>query len=292
MTEAGQRATTVSESRHAKEKTVREFATLMEEYPIIGVVNMTNLPTKQLQNMRSQLRKTVVLRMAKRRLLKKAVELAKAKKPGVEKIVEYMEGMPALLFTRDNPFALYKLLAKNKSTAPAKAGQVAPKDIEVKAGATNFAPGPIIGELGSVGLKAGIEGGKVAIKTDAVVAKKGDIMSEKLASILARLGIEPMEIGLDLTAVFEKGSIFTKSVLAIDEEEYKKNIGQAGRWAMNLAIEAAYPTKETTTLLIQKAFRDAKGVGVSQSILAKELVSDILARAQMQMLSVKQAAGC
>lgn len=281
----------ISENRVTKEKTVQEFAKLMEEYPIIGVVNMTNLPTKQLQNMRAQLRKTVVLRMAKRRLLKKAVERAKAKKPGIEKIVEYMEGMPALLFTKDNPFALCKLLAKNKSTAPAKAGQIAPKEIEVKAGATNFAPGPIIGELGAVGLKAGIEGGKVAIKADAVVAEKGDIITEKLASILTRLGIEPMEIGLDLIAVFEKGSIFTKEVLAIDEEEYKKNIGQAGRWALNLAIEAAYPTKDTTTLLIQKAFRDAKGIGVSQGILTKDLVGDILARAQMQMLSVKSAAG-
>ncbi|MBI2112759.1 50S ribosomal protein L10, partial [Candidatus Woesearchaeota archaeon] len=37
------------------------------------------------------------------------------------------------------------MLEKNKSNAPAKPGQVAPKDITVKAGATSFAPGPIIG---------------------------------------------------------------------------------------------------------------------------------------------------
>ena len=282
----------VSQNKHAKEKTVQEFSTLLQEYPIVGVVNMNNLPTKQLQNMRSQLRKTVVLRMTKRRLLKKAIDAAKAKKPGIEKLIPYMEGMPAMLFTKDNPFALQKKLAKNKSKAPAKAGQIAPNDIEVKAGPTTFAPGPIIGELGAVGIKAGIEGGKVTIKADSVVAKKGDVISDKLAGILARLGVEPMEIGLDLTAVYEHGTIFTKDILAIDETVYLNNIRQAARWAVNLAIETAYPTKDTTHLLVQKAFRDAKGLGVSQGIMAKELVSDILAKAQREMLSVKEASGC
>ncbi len=282
----------LSSNQKEKHATVAEFSKLLEEYPIVGVVNMNNLPTKQLQNMRAQLRKTVVLRMTKRRLMKKAIEHAKTKKAGIEKLISHMEGMPAMIFTKDNPFALCKKLAKNKSTAPAKAGQIAPRDIEVKAGPTSFAPGPIIGELGSVGLKAGIENAKVVIKTDAVVAKKGDVISDKLAGILMRLGVEPMEIGLDLTAVYENGSIFTKQVLAIDEDEYKNNIGKAGRWALNLAVEMAYPTKDTTPLLVQKAFRDAKGLGVTRGIMAKELVSDILAKAHREMLGVKEATGC
>jgi large subunit ribosomal protein L10 len=253
---------------------------------------MNNLPTKQLQNMRAQLRQTVVLRMTKRRLLKKAIEQVKAKKKGIEQLEQYMEGMPAMLFTKDNPFALYKKLAKNKSKAPAKAGQVAPNDIEVKAGPTSFAPGPIIGELGQFGLKAGIEGGKVVIKADTIVAHKGDVINEKLASILTRLGIEPMEIGLDLTAVFENGSIFTKQVLAVDDTVYKNNIATAGRWAFNLAMDIAYPTQTTMPLLVQKAFRDAKGLGVSREIMAKELVADIMAKAHREMLGVKAASGC
>ena len=64
----------ISAGKHEKQGTVQEFVSLMEEYPIVGVVNMNNLPTKQLQNMRAQLRSTVVLRMTKRRLLKKAID--------------------------------------------------------------------------------------------------------------------------------------------------------------------------------------------------------------------------
>ena len=46
----------------------------------------------------------------------------------------------------------------------------------IPAGPTPFAPGPIIGELGMLKIKAGIEAGKVVIKEDAHVAKKGDVI--------------------------------------------------------------------------------------------------------------------
>ena len=86
----------------------------------------------------------------------------------------------------------------------------------------NFSPGriptSIIGELGAIGIKAGIEGGKVAIKEDAVVVKDGEVINANVAAILTRLGIEPMEIGLDLVAAYEKGSIFDKKILGVDEQ--------------------------------------------------------------------------
>ncbi len=281
----------ISENKKAKERTVNEFVQLLAEYPIIGVVNMINLPTKQLQNMRAQLRNIVVLRMSKRRLMKKAIEKVKDKKPGLEQLEQHMGGMSAMIFTKDNPFALYNKLKKNKSGAPAKAGQVAPKDIEVKAGLTSFAPGPIIGELGSVGVKAGIEAGKVLIKANSIVVKEGQVISDKLASILQRLGIEPMEIGLDLRAVYENGSIYTGKVLAIDEVEYRNNITQASVWAINLAVEAVYPTTATTVLLVQKAFKDAKGVAVEQAIMCNDLAAEILGKAHRHMCIIKGVVG-
>jgi large subunit ribosomal protein L10 len=271
----------------AKKNIVKEIVRLAKEYPIIGAVNMENLPTKQLQNMRAQLRATVVLKMTKRRLMKLALEQAAKEKPGIEKLIPHLKGMPALLFTKENPFSLYKTLQKNKSSAPIKAGQKAPNTIVVPAGPTGFAPGPIIGQLGQAGIAAGIENGKVAIKKDSTVAKEGDTISTDLAGILARLGIEPMEIGLDLTATFEDGNIFTKDTLAIDETEYLNNITNAHRWAFNLAIEAGIFTKETTTLLVTKAFADAKALAIAQDIYADAVMPLLLAKANSQMLSLK-----
>ncbi len=268
-----------------KKKVVEELAKLIGEYPIIGAVNMENLPTRQLQNMRAQLRGHVVLKVAKRRLIKLAIE--QSKKKGLEKLEEHLIGMPALLFTNENPFGLFKKVKANKSTAPAKPGQTAPKDIVVPAGPTPFAPGPIIGELGSYKIKTAIENGKIVIKEDAVVAKKGDTISQGLASILSRLGIEPMEIGLDITAVYENGVIFTKEVLDIDEEEYINNIGAAATESLKLALSIAYTTKETTEILLKEAQRDAVALAIGISEPAKEIIDMLLLKANAQAVALK-----
>ncbi|MBN2880700.1 50S ribosomal protein L10 [Candidatus Woesearchaeota archaeon] len=269
-----------------KKDTVKSFSDLLAQYPIIGIVNMENLPTSQLQNMREQLRDTVYMKMIKKRLIKIAFEDAKKNVKGIEKLEPYLRGMPAILFTKENPFKLYKTLNKNKSNAPAKTGQTAPKDVIVPAGPTPFAPGPIIGELGSCGIKAGIDGGKVAVKEDKVVVKEGEVFSEKMASILTRLGIMPMEIGLDLVAVLEDGEIFTRKILAIDEDEYKNNITTLAREAFNLAMFAGILTTETTEPLVQKSFRDAKALALEIGFLTKETAGDLLAKSYRQMLSV------
>lgn len=272
-----------------KKKLVSGLVKDIKSYPIVGVVNMANLPAQQLQKMRSTLgSRGVKISMARKTLVQLA--LSESKREGIEDLNKKVKGMPALIFAKDNPFALYGTLQKSKSEAPAKAGQVAPKDIVVKAGPTNFAPGPIISELASVGIKTKVEGGKLAIMSDTTVAKEGTVITPKLAETLKRLDIKPMEIGLDLVAVWENGMVFDAKYLHIDEAEFARNVAQAASWAINLAIEAAFPTSETTELLLQKAFRDAKAVGVESAFLTEETRNEILARSERQAQMVKKEA--
>jgi large subunit ribosomal protein L10 len=269
----------------SKKKTVSEFAKLIDSYPVIGIVNMTNLASKQVQGMRTKLRaKSTVLKMTKRRLMK--IAFKEAKKDNVTELEKHLTGMPAMVFTKENPFKLYSELQKTKTKAPAKAGQKAPRDIEVKAGPTPFAPGPVIGQLGKFGMKTGIEGGKIVIKQDSIVAHKGDTINAELAGILVRLGIEPMEIGLDLVAVYEKGVIYTSDVLYVDEKAYADKICTAYTESLNLAVYAAYPSPDTIKTIIGKAFKDAKALSISESILTKETTPDIIQKAYRQMLSL------
>lgn len=269
-----------------KKEIVSNLVNLITQYPIIGVVNMENLPAPQLQQMRAQLRGSFYITMTKRRLMKLAIDEVKSKKKNIEQVEAHLGGMPALIFTKENPFRLSKTLNKSKSPAPAKAGQTAPRDIMVNKGATSFAPGPIIGELAMAGIKAGVEGGKVAIKEDTVVVKSGEKIKPKVAEILTRLGIQPMEVGLDLVAVYENGLIYTRDVLSIDESEYKNRLSNASRWAFNLANYVAYPTKETINILLGKAFNDAKSLGVSQNIFEKGIMDVLLGKAEAQMKSL------
>jgi large subunit ribosomal protein L10 len=273
-----------------KKDVVEKLVKLITESKIIGSVNLEDLPASALQKMRSKLRGKAEIFMTKRRLMKVAFEQAEGKKKGVVALLEHLKGMPALLFTQENPFAIYKIIKQSKSPAAAKAGQTAPKDIEVKAGPTPFLPGPIIGELGSLGIKSGVENGKVAIKEDKIVVKEGEVINANAAGILSRLGIEPMELGLDITAVFEDGVIYGRKVLDIDQESFMSDFTKAAGCARNLAMEIAYPAKEIVTELIAKAHLESKALGKEAAILVSGVINDLLAKAQAQAGGLKQTA--
>ncbi len=271
-----------------KKTQAKRIIDLAKAYPIIGVADMENLPAPQLQRMRAQLRSQAEIFMTKKRIMLKAIDAIKDK-PGFEKIKDHMRGMPALIFTKENPFSLFRALKKSKSKAPARAGQLAPRDIIIPAGPTPFTPGPIIGELGALGIKAGVEGGKIAVKVDSMVCAEGKPISEKLAGLLIKLGIEPMEIGLNVIAVYEKGTIYTKNVLDIDEDKFMQDLLLTASQAYGLAMEIGYTTKETIELLLQKANREAKALAIEGNFMAEEVKAEMLAKAESQAAALKEA---
>jgi large subunit ribosomal protein L10 len=267
-----------------KKQTVQQLVKLIEEYPIIAVVNMESLPARNLATMRTKMRDKVVISMTKKRIIKKAIE--GSKKDGIQELNKHLKGMPALMFTRDNPFALFKTLKKNQSKAPIKGGQIAPIDLMVPAGPTSFPPGPIIGELGQLGIKAGIDQGKVVIKQDAVLAKEGAVVSDKAAAFLTRMGIEPMRIGLNLVAAYEHGKILDGKVLDIDEEKFMADLQACALAAKSLAFNTAMPMKENIEALIQKGHYDAAGLALEANLITDDNAREVLAKAYWQAVGV------
>ncbi len=273
-----------SKAAPEKKEVVKKILQFGKQYPIIGLLNMENMPASSLLVMKKQLRGKVELVMTRKTLI--LLGLKDLKLAGGERLLEQIKGMPALMFTKENPFALYKIIKKSKTPAAAKAGQLAPRDIIIPAGPTPFTPGPIISEFAALGIKAGVEGGKVAVKQDATVVKEGQPINPKLASMLQRLGIEPMEIGLDLICAYEKGIIYPRTVLDIDETKFMQDLIGAASGAFNLAIEATHITKDTIETLLGKAHREAKAVGIEGNIMEPEIAGEILAKAQRQAQSV------
>ncbi|MFH1332042.1 MAG: 50S ribosomal protein L10 [archaeon] len=265
-----------------KKDEVEQIKKLINEYPYFGIVDLENLPALQFQRMRVSLEGKILVKVTKKRLIKLALQAVKDSKPNLDGVDSYLDGMVALIFTKESPFRLYSLLAKSKTKAPAKPGQTAPSNIVVPAGPTSFAPGPVISELASVGIKTSVQDGKLVIKEDVLVAKEGEKIKQKVAEILQRLGIEPMEVGLNLVAVYDNGIIYNKSVLAVDEEAYYRNIAKASAESIALAMEIGYITKETLNLMIGKAEREAKSLAKSANILTTETAAAMMAAAEKQ----------
>jgi len=268
-----------------KKDVVAKIEKFGKEYPIIGILNMEGLPASTLLRVKKQLKGKVELVMTRKTLLQRG--LSNLKLNGGDEVINRLKGMPALMFTRENPFALYRIIKRSKQPAAAKPGQIAPKDLMIQKGPTPFTPGPVISEFAALGVKAGVEGGKVAVKEDKIVVKEGEVIKPNVASMLARLGVEPMEIGLDLACVYEKGTIFDKKILDVDEKQFMANLIGAASSGLNLAVEIGYTNKDTITLLLTKAVRNARGVGIEANILAPEILGDVLAKAERIATQIK-----
>jgi large subunit ribosomal protein L10 len=188
------------------------------------------------------------------------------------------------IFTNDNPFKRTSR-SEGKDEDGSKSGEGA--DIVVGKGPTSFKPGPIVGELQQVGIPAAIEAGKVKIKETKTVVKKGAVISKKVADVLSKLDIRPMDIGLILQVAYYEESIFEPSVLAIDEAVILGKIGQAAMEAFNLSVNAAIPTKETIAPILTKAVREARGLAVEASIYEKDVIDAIIGKAYRETQALK-----
>ena len=266
-----------------KKEKVAELEELTNNNEIIGIVNLADIPARQLQTMRKSLGDKAILKMSRKNFIKIALDNANKDVVG---LADYLEGQPAMVFTEMNPFKLFKILEDSKTEAPAKAGSIAPADIVVPAGDTSFPPGPILGELQQAGIPAKIDKGSIVVTDDAVVVEEGEPVPKNVADILTKLEIYPMEVGMDLLAVCEGNTVYTSEVLAIDEEETKTSLATAYQNAINLSVFAGIFNSESAPLLIQKAARDAMNLAINANILTSETTDKILSKAYSQMLAV------
>lgn len=270
-----------------KKDEIEDIKNLLTSHSSIGIVGVQGIPSNQLQLMRKNLRGLADIKMCRNSLIDRALNESSE---DIRKINKYVEDQTALLFTNENPFKLYKILEKGKTSAAIKAGGISPRDIVVEKGPTSFPPGPIVGELSGAGIPAGIESGKVVIRETKTVARKGDVVDAKLASILARLEIHPVELGLELRAVYEKGMIYESKLLAVDEAAYLSNLTTAVQRAFNLSINSAYPAKPTISALLTKAASQSRNLAINAEIIMPDIIDVLLAKANSQMLSLGQVA--
>lgn len=275
--------------REVSQKKKDMVANLVESFinsPVLAIARVDGIPAPQMQKMRAKLRGKVDLMVGKNRLINMALLEASEKKKELNRLSEVIDGQTAIVTTDINPFRLFKELESTKTSAPAKGGEIAPADIVVRAGDTPFKPGPIVGDLQKAGIPAAIEGGKVVIKKDRVLVQEGEKISKETANALTRLEIFPLTVGLDLRGAHEDGLFYERDSLAIDEEEYQRNLMEAAQESLNLAVFIAYPNSVTIPILLAKASREALNLAINAEFPTKETVEFLLQKANAEMLAL------
>lgn len=270
-----------------KVREIENLRQLIEDYPVVGIVDMSNIPAKTIQRLRSDFRGEALIKMSKKRMMKYALNQAsRGEREKIKDLQEHLKGQPAFIFSKTNSFKLYQMLKENMKPAPAKPNVEAPDNITIPKGSLGVPPGPLLGELQSLGVKTSIDGGKIAVKKDKVVVKKGEVIDKGTADILNKVGLEPLEVGLNLLASFEGGLIYLPEVLDIDREEVLNNLALAHRQAVNLSVNSGFLTRETWPLAIGKAHRDALALALEATIFEPGVMDQLFSRAYSQMLAL------
>lgn len=252
-----------------KKETVKKIKEMAEK-PVVGVIPLKGLPSKQFQEIKKELRGEADIKVARKTLIERGFE--KADRKGIEKLQEYIEGPCGIIASEKNPFKLYKSLEDKKSKAKAKPGKKTEKEIIVPKGPTGLQPGPILSNLQQAGLPAQIKEGDILISKNTTLLEPGQEITTEIASALNTLDIKPLEIGIEPIALLENETIFTPEQLHIDIEEIKQSISNSHQEALNLAVEASYYTKESVEIILSKASQEAINLAIESGTYTKETI--------------------
>ena len=269
-----------------KKGTISKLSDDISKGGTIAVIDVHGIPADAMLGMRSSLRDKMTIRVAKKKLMLRAWNEADLD----TNILEEMFGsavQPALVQTSEyDSFRLFSELKRTEAGRAAKPGDIAPEDIVVEKQDTGMAPGPIVGDLNSIGIPAKIMKGSVHIQKDTVAIKEGEIFDGELGMMLSKLGINPIVTGLKLISTYENGVKFTPDVLNINYDSFRTDLIGAVSATFNLACNVGWFTNLTTPVMLSKASSEALSVAVKAGIITNKTLPLFIGRANATMLGL------
>lgn len=263
-----------------KTQMYKQIQELPRKYKVIALVRMEKVRSSQLLPLRKKFKDEVEIISVKDKVAQKA--LASLNMPALGKMVEKLVGQCVLMFTNMSPHKLNILLGKNKIMLVARGGDKASIDVVIKAGNTGITPGPILTDFKEAGIATKIDQGTVWITKDSTAAKKGDVISAKLATLLSKLDVKPVEAGITLSAALEENIIYNQEELVIDIEKYREAFARAHQEALALSIEVGYVTKENVNSILARAAQHARSLAIESGYLTEETKRQTLQKGHAQ----------
>jgi len=141
-------------------------------------------------------------------------------------------------------------------------------------------------EFKEAGIPTKIDQGTIWIAKDTTPVKKGEAINEKLASILGKLDIKPVEAGISLVTALEDGNVYAEEEMIIDVEKIRNAFAQFHQEAVTLSIEAGYITADNVLQILSKAAQSARSVSVESGFMTDETKEQILQKADSQAKAV------
>ena len=271
-----------------KTQMYQQMLELPKKYSVTALVRMEKVRASQLLPLRKKLLGEVEIISIKDKIARKAFE--KLDIPGAEKMREKLTGQCVFMFTNMSPFKLNVLLGKNKVLLVARGGDTASIDVVVPPKNTGIAPGPMLTEFKENKIPTKIDQGTIWILKETTPVKKGEVIATKLAALLGKLDIKPIEARIVLNSALSESILFSEEELIVDVDAFRDKIAQANQNALALSTEIAYVTEDNIAQILAKASQAGISLSVEAAYVTDETKEQILQKAHSQAKGVASKA--
>lgn len=264
-----------------KQELYQQMLELPKSYNVIALSKVNKVRATQLMKIRKKFHKEIIIKVIKNRVTQRAFEKI-SDVQGIDKLSSQLEGQCALMFTNISPFKLNLIFDQNKVFLPAKGGDITKTEIMIPSGDTGITPGPVLSEFKEANVSTKIDQGTIWVSRDTIVAKPGDVISTKLASLLSKLNVKPIEAGIVVNYAIADKLVFAEDDLRIDINEIKNELGRSYNESISLAVESSYFTRESMGYLLSKASRQAQYLALESNYLSKDTAGQIISTEEMR----------
>lgn len=231
---------------------------LLDEFDRCLIVNITNVGSKQIADMRKDLRGRATFLFGKNTMIRKVIRdyVKLHSQPNLMSLMESMKGNVGLVFTKEEVGPLRKELEARQKQCAAKAGVVSPVDVIIPAGGTGMEPTQTA-MFQAMDIPTRINRGQIDIEEPVQVVFKNTKVGASEAALLVMLGIKPFYYGMKVEKIYENGQIIDASVLDITPEEIAGSFSLGVQRVSALCFELEYPTICNVPHTLIRAYKHA-----------------------------------
>ncbi|KAI7823865.1 hypothetical protein BC939DRAFT_451098 [Gamsiella multidivaricata] len=245
-----------------KEEYFQKLKTYLEEYSSIFIVNVDNVGSNQMHQIRKALRADAKILMGKNTMVRRALRILQTENPDYEKLMPSVRGNIGFVFTNSDLKTIRDKILANRVKAPAKAGALAPIDVFVPAGNTGMEPGKT-SFFQALGVPTKIARGTIEIINDVHLIKVGFRVGASEAALLNMLNISPFTYGLTVVQVYDQGTVFHPSVLDIEEDALIGHFVAGIKNIAAISLQIGYPTVASVPHSIINSYKNLLAVSIA-----------------------------
>jgi len=256
-----------------KEKYFNKLIDLCVNSPNALLVGVDYVASKQMQDIRVELRGKAEVLMGKNTMIRKGLQIGHEKHPeaGMDKLRAAINGNMGFIFATNCTLDDIRETLKNFTRdSAAKAGQVSVVDWFIPSGPTGMDPSQTsFFQALNVGTK--IVKGQIELISDFKILGQGEKVSASGAALLGKLGIRPFEYKMEVQQVYQDACVFSAAVLDISDAVL---IGKFLAGVANMAAfsrEIGIPTEAGLPHAFGNAFRNVAALVADIDFTFKEV---------------------